>query len=310
MHDAGDGGNDLAAPPGTPSVGRRTLVGALIAGAAVLALVGALLASRRGGQSNAEPDVAAVARQAAAEMVEEADAAPQRAAVAYRTILPSIVVVRTGDTQPTSDGQTADTGPPTSAEQPTDASQAAATVPDSTTAAPARGLGTGVVIDDSGAVLTALHVVAGATTISVGFADGTEARAEVTASDPARDIAVLAVDQLPEVLVPAVLGGGLAVGDEVFAVGHPLGLTASLSAGVVSALDRSIPTDTGQLDGLIQFDAAANPGNSGGPLLNRNGHVVGIVTALANPSEQPFFVGIGFAVPIASAGGVAGGPSQ
>ena len=95
----------------------------------------------------------------------------------------------------------------------------------------------------------------------------------------------------------------------MFALGHPLGLNGSLSAGVVSALDRTIRVSTGQtLEGLIQFDAAVNPGNSGGPLLNKAGQVVGIVTGLANPSEQDFFVGIGFAVPIATAGGVAGSP--
>jgi S1-C subfamily serine protease len=94
-------------------------------------------------------------------------------------------------------------------------------------------------------------------------------------------------------------------------VGHPLGLQDSLSSGVVSALNRTIRPKGGQtLKGLIQFDAAVNPGNSGGPLLDRDGHVVGIVTGLANPSNQGFFVGIGFAVPIATAGGAAGGPSK
>jgi S1-C subfamily serine protease len=101
------------------------------------------------------------------------------------------------------------------------------------------------------------------------------------------------------------------VGDDVYAVGHPLGLVDSVTAGVVSGLDRTIPVaDGSNLTGLIQFDAAINPGNSGGPLLNRAAQVVGIVTALANPSEQPFFVGIGFAVPIATAGGAAGAPQQ
>lgn len=88
-----------------------------------------------------------------------------------------------------------------------------------------------------------------------------------------------------------------------------LGLTASFSSGVVSATGRTIEAEGLKLTDLIQFDAAVNPGNSGGPLLNSAGQVVGIVTALANPSKQPFFVGIGFAVPIATAGGAAGGPS-
>jgi S1-C subfamily serine protease len=171
-------------------------------------------------------------------------------------------------------------------------------------------LGSGVVINASGAVLTALHVVDGATRIQVAFADGTTAGATVLVSKPDSDIAVLAPDRLPDLVVPAVMAGPPPVGDAVYAVGNPLGLTHSLTAGVVSATDRTIPTGRGPLSGLIQFDAAVNPGNSGGPLLNRAGQVVGIVTALANPANQDFFVGIGFAVPIATAGGAAGGPQQ
>jgi S1-C subfamily serine protease len=171
-------------------------------------------------------------------------------------------------------------------------------------------LGSGVVINAAGAVLTALHVVDGATQIQLAFADGTTAGATVLVSKPESDIAVLIPDRLPDVVVPAVMAGPPPVGDAVYAVGNPLGLTHSLTAGVVSATDRSIPTGHGTLSGLIQFDAAVNPGNSGGPLLNRAGQVVGIVTALANPAKQDFFVGIGFAVPIATAGGAAGGPQQ
>jgi len=171
-------------------------------------------------------------------------------------------------------------------------------------------LGSGVVINAAGAVLTALHVVDGATRIQLGFADGTTSGATVLVTKPESDIAVLAPDRLPDLVVPAVMAGPPPVGDAVFAVGNPLGLQHSLTAGVVSATDRSIPTGRGQLSGLIQFDAAVNPGNSGGPLLNRAGQVVGIVTALANPAKQDFFVGIGFAVPIATAGGAAGGPQQ
>lgn len=172
-------------------------------------------------------------------------------------------------------------------------------------------LGSGVVINAAGSVLTALHVVDGAAQIQVAFADGTTTPARVTVAQADKDIAVLTVPRLPGVIVPAVLGGPPPVGDAVFAVGNPLGLRHSLSAGVVSATDRSIGTPQGTtLSGLIQFDAAVNPGNSGGPLLNRAGQVVGIVTALANPAHQDFFVGIGFAVPIASAGGAAGGPQQ
>ena len=100
------------------------------------------------------------------------------------------------------------------------------------------------------------------------------------------------------------------VGDEVYAVGNPYGLYSSISSGVISAFDRTFePEGTNvKLKGLIQIDAAVNPGNSGGPLLNRDGLVIGIVTGLVNPTEQNFFVGIGFAVPITTAGGAAGLP--
>ena len=107
--------------------------------------------------------------------------------------------------------------------------------------------------------------------------------------------------------MPAVLGGGAAIGDDAYAVGHPLGLSDSLSAGVVSGLNRTVPGGDGTtMKGLIQFDAAVNPGSSGGPLLNKAGQVVGIVTSLANPSQQGFFIGIGFAVPIENAAAAAG----
>ena len=173
-------------------------------------------------------------------------------------------------------------------------------------------LGSGVVINAAGAVLTALHVVDGATRIQLGFADGTTAGATLMVSKPESDIAVLAPDQLPDVVVPAVMAGPPPVGDAVFAVGNPLGLHATASPRA-SCRPPTAAFATGSgttLTGLIQFDAAVNPGNSGGPLLNRAGQVVGIVTALANPAKQDFFVGIGFAVPIATAGGAAGGPQQ
>jgi S1-C subfamily serine protease len=171
--------------------------------------------------------------------------------------------------------------------------------------------GAGVIVNADGQILTARHVVTGAQAVQVIFADGTQTAAQIASEEPESDIAVLVPDTKPSVIVPAVLGGGVRVGDDVYAVGHPLGLVDSLTAGVVSGLDRTIPVAGGSnLTGLIQFDAAINPGNSGGPLLNRAAQVVGIVTALANPSEQPFFVGIGFAVPIATAGGAAGAPQQ
>ena len=172
------------------------------------------------------------------------------------------------------------------------------------------GIGTGVIINQAGSILTAYHVVEGAKTISVIFADGTRATARIASAEPENDLAVLEADGGPEVIVPAVLGGGVQVGDEAYAAGNPLGLVASLSAGVISGLDREITIEGGgKLSGLIQFDAAVNPGSSGGPLLNRSGHVIGIVTALANPSKDDSFLGIGFAVPLGAAGG-AGGPPR
>jgi S1-C subfamily serine protease len=174
------------------------------------------------------------------------------------------------------------------------------------------GLGSGVVIDDRGNILTSLHVVANASDIQLTFADGAEASGQVIAEQPENDIAVLQPSQPPALLVPATLGNpnAMRIGDEAFAVGHPLGLYGSMSAGVISGFDRSFrPLDSKQeLEGLIQIDAAVNPGNSGGPLLNRAGHVVGIVVGLVNPTEQEVFIGIGFAVPIYVAVGAVGSP--
>src|SRR5262245_3447835 len=174
-------------------------------------------------------------------------------------------------------------------------------------------IGSGVIVNEQGEILTALHVVDGLEgTINVRFADGTRSPAHIISSDPDHDIAVLESDEGPEVIVPAVLGGGIRVGDQAYAAGNPLELSNSLTAGIVSGLDRTITREdgNGELTGLIQFDAAVNPGSSGGPLLDRDGQVVGIVTALANPSGRNTFIGIGFAVPINTASGAAGGPDR
>jgi S1-C subfamily serine protease len=174
------------------------------------------------------------------------------------------------------------------------------------------GLGSGVIIDRFGDILTSLHVVANAKSIKVTFIDGTQSRARVISSQPEKDIAVLQAETLPQLFVPATLGNAnaLQVGDDAYVVGNPFGLYSSMSAGVISGFDRTFqPPGTNQLiQGLIQVDAAINPGNSGGPLLNRYGEVVGIVTGIINPTEESFFVGIGFAVPIDVAAGGAGLP--
>ncbi|HLF73700.1 MAG TPA: trypsin-like peptidase domain-containing protein [Anaerolineales bacterium] len=177
---------------------------------------------------------------------------------------------------------------------------------------PENGLGTGVVINEAGDIVTSLHVVSDSTRISITFADGTESHGFIVSSLPESDIAVLRAFELPGQIVPATLGnpGSARVGDEAFVVGHPFGLYSSLSAGVISGFNRTFqpPNSNRALEGLIQIDAAVNPGNSGGPLLNRSGHVIGIVTGIINPTEQSFFVGVGFAVPINVAAGGAGLP--
>jgi S1-C subfamily serine protease len=206
-----------------------------------------------------------------AQVLASATPPPAFSDVVYQAIAPSLVLIQTHRTS--SDGKT-----------------------------DAGSLGSGVIIDDRGDILTALHVVTDASEIFVTFADGSRSSAQVTLKQPENDIAVLQPDQPPAQIVPAVLGNpnALRVGDEAYVVGNPFGLYGSMSAGVISGFNRSFqPVHSDQeLKGLIQIDAAVNPGNSGGPLLNRYGQVVGIVEGIANPTDQSFFVGIGFAVPI------------
>jgi S1-C subfamily serine protease len=175
-----------------------------------------------------------------------------------------------------------------------------------------RGVGTGVVIVDKGVILTNLHVVAGADKIKVTFFDGLEAVATITGVQPENDLAVLQAQKIPDDLIPATMRStaDLRPGDQVAAVGFPFGIGPSVSAGVVSGLKRSFRSPEGkqELGNLIQFDAAANPGNSGGPLINMDGEVLGIVTAILNPTQQRTFIGIGFAVPIENAASAAGSP--
>jgi serine protease Do len=155
------------------------------------------------------------------------------------------------------------------------------------------GGGSGFVITPDGFMLTSAHVADGARrTIHASFVDGREESAEVVGADPLSDLALLRAQA--DDLVPAALGDAerLRVGQLVVAIGNPYGFSSSVTAGVVSALGRSLPTRAGRVvDNVIQTDAALNPGNSGGALADGNGHVVGINTAVAG-------VGLGLAVPI------------
>ncbi|MES2185450.1 MAG: trypsin-like peptidase domain-containing protein [Pseudomonadota bacterium] len=175
-----------------------------------------------------------------------------------------------------------------------------------------QGIGSGVVIVDKGVILTNLHVVAGADHIRVTFWDGSESVATVTSTQPENDLAVLQAHTIPDDLAAATLRStaDLRPGDDVGVIGFPFGIGPSVSSGVVSGLKRGFLTPEGkkQLSNLIQFDAAANPGNSGGPLFTMDGEVVGIVTAILNPTPHRTFLGIGFAVPIENAASAAGMP--
>jgi putative serine protease PepD len=173
----------------------------------------------------------------------------------------------------------------------------------------ATGAGTGVVLDaDAGYVLTNAHVVDGATSITVTVGDGTARTATLVAADTTNDIAVVQVaDTSGLVAAPIGSSADLAVGDDVIAIGNALALDGGLSVteGIVSALDRTIETESGSLDGLVQTDAAISSGNSGGALVNAAGEVVGINTAVATSSGSVSASNIGFAIPIDTATQVA-----
>jgi S1-C subfamily serine protease len=168
-----------------------------------------------------------------------------------------------------------------------------------------EGVGTGVVIVDTGIILTNMHVALAAKQLKVEFADGSVSEAAIIGLQPEHDLAVLRARVIPDDLKAATLRStsDLRPGDHVVAVGFPFGIGPSASAGVISGLKREFRSPKGErvLTNLIQFDAAANPGNSGGPLVTLDGEVVGIVTAILNPTEQRVFIGIGFAVPIENA---------
>ena len=175
-----------------------------------------------------------------------------------------------------------------------------------------RSVGTGVVIVDKGIILTNLHVVQGADVIHITFADGLTTTASITGMQRENDLAVLQAHKIPDDMIAATMRStaDLRPGDQVMAVGYPFGIGPSASSGIVSGLKRTFKSPDGQQEmrNLIQFDAAANPGNSGGPLVTMDGEVVGIVTAIYNPNQQRTFVGIAFAVPIENAASAAGMP--
>jgi S1-C subfamily serine protease len=209
------------------------------------------------------------------------DVLPSPAAKAYKVVQPAIVRVRGMDTD--KNGENVE-----------------------------KSVGTGVVIIDDGTILTNLHVVSHAKRVQVVFADGLESDATITGARPEHDLAVLRAQTIPDDLIAATMRSttDLAMGDRVFAVGFPFGIGPSVTAGVVSGLRREFLSPEGKrlLTNLIQFDAAVNPGSSGGPLVTAGGEVVGIVTAILNPTDQRFFVGIGFAVPIENAAAAVGIP--
>jgi len=261
-----------------PELRRKAFIGAVVAWAVAIT---AVVFVRGGGD-----DAAAAPAAARPSAAPSASAAPLSVADVYETLLPSVVLIET-----TGGGSSAVGG------------QAKTTATTAT--------GTGVIANANGTVLTANHVIDGADAIKITYADGTSSAATVASADAKQDIATLTPAKLPETVVPAVLGGGVAVGDDVVAIGNPLGLTATTTSGVVSGLDRVLSrAKLGDISGLIQFDAAVNPGSSGGPLINDRGQVVGIVVALANPTTAGTFIGIGFAVPIGAALGAGQGDGQ
>jgi len=265
--------------------------------AAVLLVIGAALTYGPEFRGMSQADV-----EAAIQRAMEANPPKPTAADAFEKILPSLVHVRAFMTDEES---------PKEEVKDDKAAKPAEAAADPAAAKPLEGnIGTGVVIVDTGIILTNLHVVNGAKRVKVTFFYGLESEAEVIGARPEHDLAVLQAKKIPDDLFPATVRStnGLRLGDEVVAVGFPFGIGPSVSAGVISGLKREYQSNDGKrvLGNLIQFDAAVNPGNSGGPLVTTEGEVIGIVTGLLNPTEQRVFIGIGFAVPIENAASAAG----
>jgi S1-C subfamily serine protease len=164
-----------------------------------------------------------------------------------------------------------------------------------------RSLGSGFVIDKAGYIVTNYHVVGNAQSVHVSFSNNDSMKAEMIGKDPATDVALLKVEASSRALKPLSLGDsdGVHVGDQVAAIGNPLGLDRSITLGIVSALHRSLTSPEGTpIDRVIQTDAALNHGNSGGPLLNAQGQVVGVSSAVSTGNLGETNTGIGFAIPI------------
>ncbi len=166
---------------------------------------------------------------------------------------------------------------------------------------PTEGAGSGSILDKQGNILTNYHVIENAREIEVTLFDGSTHEAELVGKDSATDIAVIRITTTPDKLFPVVYGDSarLKVGQRVFAIGNPFGLERTLTTGIVSSLNRQLPSRTGRtMKSIIQIDAAINPGNSGGPLLDSRGRLIGMNTAIASRTGQN--TGVGFAVPVSN----------
>jgi S1-C subfamily serine protease len=267
-----------AEPPARRRPTRRTLVaGGAIAAAAVLGGgVGAFATSGLSDDSTATTTVVQESEAPADATPAAAEGDDQSVSEVYRAVADGVVEIAVSGGGPA--------GPPSPFDE-QDAPQTSAQ-------------GSGFVYDDQGRIITNHHVVDGADSIEVTLADGSSYDARLLGSDPSTDLAVLQIDAPAEKLEPLELGDSeaLAVGEEVVAIGSPFGLDATVTSGIVSALDRRITAPNGfAIDNAIQTDAAINHGNSGGPLLDSSARVVGVNSQIE--SETGGNVGIGFAVP-------------
>jgi 2-alkenal reductase len=164
-----------------------------------------------------------------------------------------------------------------------------------------EGSGSGFVWDNEGRIVTNNHVIEGAQELEVTFSDDTSVPAKVIGTDPSTDLAVIQVSISEDRLAPVALGDSDAIepGQLAIAIGNPFGLQRTVTAGVISALGRSLRAENARLIGdIIQMDTAINPGNSGGPLLDAQGRVIGVNSALFNPTGQSVSIGVGFAIPV------------